>query len=199
MSSRKCGYCRDVGHMSNVCPVRLGQIDDIKRHYVGERRALHEMVVRDGLGIGSIFKMKDYADNMFICTIRSHNSIVDNNSFIDSRDMRYMKSTRITYNAYSRVKHTNSEESRFNHYSERAWFYLVINPLDNMARNMYMSVGIATREDGTSYINYQFSNIEMLSPSNDTDMNSDMYYRPYYLPRRLVGNKAQAYVIPSRT
>lgn len=195
MSSRKCGYCREIGHISNVCPIRNGQLEDYSRHIVNEKRALHHLVMNSGLGIGSILRFKDYRDIEHICTIRSHETLMTGNVFVDSRDMRYMKSVRLDFASYSGLRHARAEESRFNHHSDRSWFYIVANPLDSLSKNMYISVGLESY-DGRRHVSFQRSDLELLAPSNDTDIPAERYRDGYYLPVRLAKNRNQRWTIP---
>ena len=195
--TRLCGYCRERGHTMPDCPIRIGQIEDMRRHMVGEKRALHKLVIDNGLGIGCILRFKDWRDTEHLCTVRSHNALFEHNVFVDSVQLKYSKAVRLTFNSFTGRKHAFAGESKYNHHSSRVWFYMTANPLDAMSSGIYVTFSMKHDDEYASKIDFEQSGVELLAPSNDTDIPASQYLNGYYLPHRLVGPKGQRWTVPT--
>lgn len=54
--SRRCGYCRQVGHRVTDCVQKNGERDLIKRHWLSEPIAIYQAICKIGLGPGAMLR-----------------------------------------------------------------------------------------------------------------------------------------------
>lgn len=194
MSDRLCGYCRQGGHTANKCELKNGQIHDILAHAAGERKYMHDLLLRNGYGIGAILRAKsDYTGEEKIYVIRSHENLFMYVSMYDQRNIKYEKGVRVTLNSASRVRHsmrvTNGHFLRYYHLDR---LLIPCSPIDDLASSTFCNVAIgmlAHRPDNyragyeSDYYSRRHANIEC--PSDETDIDERAYMSPIYIPERL--------------
>ena len=93
---RKCGYCREYGHRSPVCPLRADHRKSIVTHNIETRKSLYNILLANGIGNGAIIKDKG-DDTLFMIT--PYADIVSGWSFTD---IKYSKQVAIRYSVLER-------------------------------------------------------------------------------------------------
>lgn len=196
MSSRLCGYCREVGHNAGKCERKQWQIDSILRHTAGERKAFHDLLLRNGIGLGAILRHREYgtADSREYVVTSMKDCVSDRfDALVEYRIHKYKKSTKATLRSWTGVNHITGEPDGY--YVNRAnvdRIYLTARPFDDMSSNVYLMMYVsrfdhkpewASRVDISRY--YSGEPAQILCPSSDTDMTDEDFLQPVRIAERL--------------
>lgn len=184
MSDRRCGYCRQFNHTFPQCPNRLAEIDAIKRHIVGERRRVNQMLIDSGYGIGAIITAYDYrSGEMINCVITpsSFESIGHYNQFFENRPVKYEKRVKTYLFSFSGADHTGDVGHTCTR-SLRTTVSFKATPLalgiEDCTVNVHVSTLVghnnveAVRVPSYAWMRYS----EVMAPSNDGEVDMEMVY-----------------------
>lgn len=201
---RACGYCREVGHVSTRCHRLTGQIESIRRHVGGERHALHNLMLENGLGVGAIIRHSYYNDNPteYVITSLRESIGMTFDVGIDWRIHKYKKSVQSSLRSWSGANFLTADPDgyfvrRYN--SDR--FYIGCRELNNMGRVQYLTFfvsGLAAPPQWARAADiHRYSNPPVvLCPSSDTDIRPEDLNFKILLHDRLIGKDGNRYVTP---
>lgn len=196
MSSRLCGYCRETGHNASKCERKQWQIDSILRHAAGERKAFHDLMLRNGIGLGTILRHTDYgATSSREYVVTSMKDIITErfDALTEYRIHKYKKSTKVTLRSWTGINHIAHEPDGFYINMQHVdRIYLTARPLDDMSSNIYLMLYVskldhrpewASRVDYSRY--YSAEPAQILCASSDTDMTDEDFLHPVRIAERL--------------
>lgn len=108
MSDRRCGYCREYGHMASKCKILSGQKEAILNHVAGERYALHNLLLENGVGLGTILRQTHYDGTVKEYVITSLLPLVQDRMDVLSeyRIHKYRKSVNVTLRSWTGINHS---------------------------------------------------------------------------------------------
>lgn len=194
MGGKLCGYCRELGHNARVCHHKAAQILGIRRHVAGERRALHDLLVLNGYGVGAILQTTTYGGKQEQYVITTMNDVVTDNfeNMVDWRIHKYRKSVRSSLRSWTGVNHLGHEADGYFitfHNADRV--YLSCRALNDMSRKAYAMVYLSKLPNPPLWTKdvkpgfYAAEHTEVICPSHDSDVDPSLYLRPYRLHERL--------------
>lgn len=190
---RNCGYCRESGHRADKCRIKEEQIISIRLHLYNERAALHNIMLENGLGVGAIIRPPGQEPHVIRSVADSLKAYA--NHFIEWYNIKYERSVRSSLKSYSGINHNpqfiNNKYVRFNN---QTGFYIVCSPLSNLANDTYAVISFCALAnpplnnpqsmlDKNSY--YGSRSCEILSPSDSTDVDNNMFMEQFRLHSRL--------------
>lgn len=192
--SRHCGYCREIGHTSNICRQRLGQIDAIRYHASRERKAVHDMLLRNGLGIGAIIRQKYYGDAGKECVITSlKDSVIEGwDNLVEYSIVKYRKSVRSRLRSWTGIQHADTTD--LVSYVNVNRMYIRCRSLEDMTDNTYAIFYMSELPQPPEWAAAQKekpgffmvgSSSEILCPSDETDVIAEDFMRPVMIHDRL--------------
>lgn len=180
--SKRCGYCRDFGHMKPKCDDRLTIINNVMEHHYGERAAIHNLLMEKGFGIGAIVKFEGYDEDPYV--VISHSPLTTS-VLVEYRPVKYSKAVRTNLLSMTQRKYSEKYESRVEIMS-RSRVTILVSPLSDMSRTMHFTVNgknLGMQNDRFSYA----MTTEILVPSDDTDIDlGDLRKQPIRLHERLM-------------
>jgi len=194
---RKCGYCRDVGHMMPDCKLRLEQIDMIRRHVVMQRQDIARLMPLNGFGIGAIVNAYDYLSGEEIPCILTQDSLdtAMSQNFVEYRIVKYSKQARATLLNYSGRGYEELNNNLVTSV-ERSGLAMTVTPLDPMHPTgklpctLHISdlkIGGVTNTQGTKRDGWWSRYCELLSPSSEGEPSKVALLFPVHLHER-IGN-----------
>jgi len=195
---RKCGYCRDLGHMSRVCHRRLGQIEAVRRHIGRQRLAIGEALPLNGYGVGAIINVPHWeAEGGVAACLITEESINEAvywcNPLVEQDKMKYSKAMRIGLNNYMH-KVDWGELPDWMRVSHKSTISFNVTPLDpglSSARAyLHMSdlpLGALSKlTPNDKHRSYFMKFSELLSPSNDGQPSQEALNTPVRAHERLL-------------
>lgn len=190
MATRRCGYCRDYNHRADKCTVMSNQIAAVRAHVYGERMAIHDILTRNGYGVGCILEGPDGV----VYTIRSLRDSLRSpvSNYVEWRNIKYQKSVRSTLKSVSGIRHHNGDAGDLIRYDHQSHLYIYMNPLNDLNGYNYgvISLGKLSDPPNNPLINREFDyynnrHVKVLSPSSDTDMTEQDFMESFRLHERL--------------
>mgnify|MGYP003334968397 CR=1 FL=1 len=117
---RKCGYCREMGHVASKCHVKNREIETLRRHVGEERKRILEILIANGAGVGAIVAGHHYnVEGEVPCFVTQEalNSAISlwTNSLFTMNNMKYCKRVRVDLNTFSGVLEPDIDNFRFMH------------------------------------------------------------------------------------
>lgn len=94
--SRKCGYCREIGHARPVCPTLHAQRRKIFDHAVSQRKRVYKEMVVAGYGVGAMIEAKSYNSNVR-GIITGYAGGIDRMDTYSMNRVRYSKQVNVVY------------------------------------------------------------------------------------------------------
>lgn len=96
MSERKCGYCRDEGHIKRNCSMLHEQRRTLFTHVVANRKRIYKELIESGYGVGALVEAKSYNGSFKGIITTFANSIPLYESY-NTKRIKYSKQVRINY------------------------------------------------------------------------------------------------------
>lgn len=199
MSNRLCGYCRAGGHTSRVCPTRLGQIEEMRRHVGRQRLELIQHLKSSGFGEGALVSGYDWGlgNNVTMMITDMNRAVADyHNSLWESKNIKYSKQSRLTLRCIASTTPDSPLGTRFVHYHSSNEFYVIARPLEAPNREVacYFRLNALTscersRHSDLRYYSWE-RNSELLVPSYDGEIDMAIVNATFRLPDRLGGQHA---------
>lgn len=182
MANKKCGYCRREGHNMSKCPTRLGQVDRIKSHVIGQRKLAHDLLIMNGYGAGALVEVPDWwTGNKYTCIIPSlafFGEYSNQHSYVEYQNVKYSKKV---YSTLLHLEHRYNEGENLDGVIRHRHFPRIVvpcHPLDDMSAtvmaNIYVSTleyppdGVIKRDARGTYYGSNGPAI-LLAPSHETD------------------------------
>lgn len=178
---RACGYCREIGHTQNKCERKRWQIESILRHTAGERKGLHDLLLRNGIGVGAIFRQNSWGQEKEYVVTSMRNTIPDSfDAVVEYRIHKYKKSVRATLRCWTDGKHLAGEpDGYFIQRSHIDRIYVGCRDLNDMGSSQYCMFWVTkleVRPEWTSKMVGQYYGYgggeqpTILCPSSETDL-----------------------------
>ncbi len=187
MSDRLCGYCRQPGHVSSKCGVRLGQIETIKQHVGEQRKLAQKILLANGVGVGSIVTATDYwTGNEVPCLVPSLKMV---EGYVDWKCIKYKKQVRALLGTYG----VEMPESKFDglvRYAPRTRISIPVYKMEDMSCTMTAYFFLDKLQNplvcvGNARVWDYNKHSEILSPSEDSDVTDKDLLEPFHLHERL--------------
>lgn len=200
MGDRLCGYCRKPDHNKNKCPMRLEQIDIIRR-FIGEQRKLsQEILIANGIGPGAIVTAYDPWSGEEVACIVS--ALEPHDYGVDYRIVKYKKQVRATIPILGDVvPDVKNDLIRF---VKKSKISIPVFSLADSSRNMTAEFRLDDLKHTivhfvrNVYRGWDFNKPStLLCQSDDTTINMDHIMRPtIQLHDRLTLNKETTTLVP---
>lgn len=187
MSDRLCGYCRKPEHTKNKCPLRLEQIDIIRRHVGDQRKLAQQILLANGIGVGAIVTATDYWSGTESPCIVPSLKVIE--SYIDWRIVKYKKQVRATLGVYG-LDVPDSKCDALIRYNTKNRICLPVYKMDDMSCTMTAYFLLDRLEKPLVRVSNQGSwdynkHSTILSPSQETDVTTDDLQEQFLLHERL--------------
>lgn len=168
-SERRCGYCRDSGHIKRNCEELHSLRRNIFDHTITQRKSVYNMLVESGYGVGALVAWKSYNFNANGIII-THADSIPSQDFFSYRRIKYTKQVRV---AYQFPQKTDYHYAGFNAAILGGGVSTVSLPM--------CSFYLGEKYDNASY------GVKILSPSNDYDerVSENTFYKNIIIPERL--------------
>lgn len=207
MSERRCGYCRSGNHRADKCEILKGQRYAIQRHQYGEKVALHQLMLRNGIGVGAILDFAHGDDKPQVHVIRSMKENFNhyNNNFLEYRPIKYQKSVRSVLKSYTGINHSpEQKDNDFVRWDHQLAFYVIASPMDNLRETNYGIIALCKlqhppldnpwhSEARNNY--YAERSAKILSPSDETDIDEREYFSEPFIIHTRLGKDSRGYGI----
>lgn len=196
MSDRLCGYCRNAGHTNRVCPTRLGQVEEMRRHVGKQRLELIKHLKASGFGDGAMISAYDWqlGNNTTMIIVDMNRAVADyHNSLWESKNIKYCKQTRLTLRCITSTMPDSPLGARFVNYLSNNEFYVIARPLEQPNREVacYFRLNALTSCDRSRDVNMHYYSwerqSELLVPSYDGEIDMAIVNTPFLVPDRLGG------------
>lgn len=201
MSSRKCGYCRELGHFAGQCPTKNNLIRVIRAHVGLQRKHIFRMLRESGWGVGAIVNGYSWYEGRNVAGIITaenlQNAVLYNNRMIEQNNVKYSKMVSARLISSSGHYPQGSEVDRIYRVNSTS-ISLSLTPLENVDPNsvratvMVRDLGGPNLLRGVSGRDPWEQPAQLLSPSDDGEWTEVMENTHYRLHERLGGG----YVTP---
>lgn len=105
--TKRCGYCRNVGHTKPNCEVMKYKIDMIKRFMPFERRNVLNLLAQNGYGDGAIVGAYSWRKGRDVSVMLTNDLIntfgTEPSRYIEYRQVKYCKRVRVTLKTFSGI------------------------------------------------------------------------------------------------
>lgn len=196
---KNCGFCRGPGHTKSKCSQLKAELNAIRIHVPAERKAIHDILLANGYGTGAIVNIREWGgDEKMPAVIPTMNFFSTNHRFdlIDLRKVKYNARDKVTLHSFSGNNFAAPyiPEAPKNEILIRYLESVKIPAyhLHDMSRTVYATVVFSdllnvpdTRQKSLS--NYRWEETsELLSPSQDTDLELDLLLQNVRVSQRLL-------------
>jgi hypothetical protein len=178
MSERLCGYCRKPGHNTAKCDFRERQIYLLRHHAGMLRRDAHNLLIANGIGVGSLVSVYDFwSGEMIPCIVPSLKFI----QHLDVASYKQKKYSKQVFSNISRLTLACDEQHALVRYTNVDKLRLECYRIDDMSKTMYATFYISTLEKRPEHIPHVQQNHRwfgenpstLISESSDTDIDVD--------------------------
>lgn len=196
--TKRCGYCRNIGHTKPNCPVMQYKIDMIKRWLPFEKRNILNLLAENGYGDGAIvsaYSWRKSADVSVMLTNELLNQIsVYSSRFIDYRQVKYCKRVRVTLKSFTGLTPEGYDEEKSNNEMNMYFIpsvYAGGMNLEDPSENIDCAVFYNSLEKLTSSRTKTVQSFmwerpcQLLSPSYDIKIDESLLNQPYNMHERL--------------
>lgn len=197
---RLCGYCRLPGHTKNDCDVRKAQIDLVRKNVALSRKRAHDLLIANGVGVGSIVLARDYwSGREMECIVPSLES-VNEQQIVDYKIIKYSKKARATVEVIGAEYADPTKESDLVRFRWRTRLAIPTYCLADMSKTVTAYFFVASfennpfgkvpgKENGVGWYGERHS--QVLAESTETDMTDDKFLAPVYLHERLLAKATE--------
>lgn len=192
MSDRLCGYCRLPDHTKNKCPMRLDQIEIIRRHVGTQRKLAQEILLANGVGPGAIVTAFDgWTGEEIPCII---STLEPYDIGIEYRMIKYKKQVRATLGVLGDVAPDTKHE--LIRYQKKSKISIDVFSMADSSKNMTAYFTLDSLEKPIvqfvrgAYRGWDYNKpSNILSPTDSQEINMDCVMRPLNLHERLTLSK----------
>lgn len=195
MSDRLCGYCRQLNHTKNKCPVRIEQIDIIRRSVGQQRKLAQQILLANGIGPGAIIGVTDSWTGEKIPCIVSALETYDLG--IEYRNIKYKKQVRVSLSFLGDTMPDTKHE--FVRWMPKSKIGLTVFSLADPSKDMFAYFTLDSLENPIVdfkrgvYRGWDYNNPStILSKSDETEVNMAHILRPFQLHERLTLDKTSS-------
>lgn len=199
MSDRRCGYCREQAHTKDKCPLRISQIDFIKRHIAAQRKLSQEILLANGVGPGAIVNAYDgWTGEEVTCIVPA---MEPHDLGVEYGIVKYSKQARATLPILGDIPpETDNKLIRF---VKKYKISIPVFSLADASRDMVAHFFLDRLEKpivrfvGGGYRGWDYNKpSSVLSPTDSVDFNTEHILRPFHLHERLSLDKSSSHVTP---
>lgn len=199
MSDRLCGYCRLPDHTKNKCPMRLDQIEIIRRHIGAQRKLAQEILLANGIGPGAIITAYDaWSGEETPCIIAT---LEPYDMGIEYRNIKYKKQVRATLGVLGDIAPDTKHE--LIRYQKKAKIAVDVFSMADSSKNMTAYFTLDSLANPIvqfvrgAYRGWDYNKPStVLSPSDSQEINMDHVMRPFQLHERLTLTKEDSNRVP---
>jgi hypothetical protein len=189
MSDRLCGYCRAPGHRKPECPEVKEQRHLLLTHTPKQRLELMRALAKLGLGVGSMFRGRDYYNDCeYIGTIQNFDFVADCN-FIEAKNVRYSKKVRLSTLDIHKDFIYRRIYIRYLHMAAGSTSYR--NLALCVTQALHEAVGAPDRDMYRAAFPQDFN---LFSPSDVIDYDDEILVRGIAMPKRLRSTNETEYM-----
>lgn len=198
MTDRRCGYCRIEGHTRAKCEILAWQKDTILKVVPQGRKWLHDRLINAGIGVGAIVRVADNWSGEKVEAIIPTMDFFRYETGIAYRKRRRLSSVQAIFGLCNKEYRIPDMpvEGKYGSYQAD---YLRLTPrydhripvykLSDMGETLYGLIITDTLERGGLYepADTSWREVELVSPSHDTDATDDMFLHGVPLHERITG------------
>ena len=170
-TERKCGYCRDSGHIKRNCDMLHGQRAAIFNHEVQMRKRVYQDLVAGGYGVGALIESKAW-NGTRTGVVTTYVNSIPRLSYYNTRRIKYSKQVKINYFVPTREEY---------HYV--GFDFAILGGGTDSVSSPYCSLFWPYEQE-----RHRSYGAKVLSPSYDLDerVTDDIFEQKISLPDRLV-------------
>lgn len=200
MSDRLCGYCRQPSHNKNKCPMRLDQIEVIRRHVGQQRKLAQEIMIANGIGPGAIVSAYDgWTGEEFPCFVPALEP--HDYSLMEWRTVKYKKQVRVSLIELGDIKAEKKHE--LVHFINKIKISVDVYSIADSSKNLTAHFMLDRLDNPIVHVvrgvyrGWEYNKpSSVLSPSDNKDFNMELVMQPFRIHERLSLNPDSNYVTP---
>lgn len=195
-SDKRCGYCRVAGHNIAKCDVLIKQKELISTIIPYEKKAIHDTLLKNGVGVGAIVKVYMWHTSKYEeCIIPSLKIFLDVDNMLEFRKVKYQKSTAST------IRRVSTRENPYNpgglmRYGVITNFSVPVYCLSDMSETASAPFSFGKFEHKPDALQNHHPDYweasrhtEVLVPSQDTDTQDSDFLHDILVSERLLSSR----------